>query len=363
VRRLHAALLAALVTLAALVPCRALAERIQGALTPDISDAPWCEGIVFDIDIEEPEPFPSPIPRYQTAYADVSAARLRALTAKYGLPKPEKETWYNGRDDINRRNFVFCEANYARYKLYTYPWGSRSGIDGHPQEEKLRAAMAVCRQFLEEAGITGIEEPYFIVRRLHDDRKHILGEDPPPDAYDLSLERDMRVDGDRFTGIGFRYTLGGLPIAVLGLYDPEQPNRKEGYYDSWGGMTVRDDGVITHFELTNYREVTRELEPYTGPVVPWPDAVDTVLNLLVHHTYAQDAGRERHLLDDYTRVRVSSVSPSLAYTPSGRTFAVWEIVLEAERRMEDGRLGYLSYTQYVNAVTGQLADAGEDMTP
>ena len=39
-----------------LIPTFAHAERIEQILLPDISEAPWCKGIVFELSLDEPKP-------------------------------------------------------------------------------------------------------------------------------------------------------------------------------------------------------------------------------------------------------------------------------------------------------------------
>lgn len=345
-----------LVALAMLLLCAsASAEQIMRTLEPDLSDAPWCAETVFAIDMEEPEDFPSPIPCYQTTYARLDVAKLRALLAERGMEKPSGESWYNGRDDVNRRNYVFEEQNNMRYQLYAYPWGLPVWTSDAQRQEEARAATEICRAFLEDAGITGIEMPFFTVKRTADREVYQNNDE---------LLVEMGVDGNRFTGIGFRYTLGGLPVAVPGLYDPEQPDRRDGYCDSWGTMTVRDDGVITAFELTNYRQIEQELAPYAGKVIPWEQAVDTVLNEMIHWTTTTFGGNgPQHTAQDYQRVIVRRVEAALAITPGGTTFPVWAIGLEIEEAHETWGVYRYSMTQHVNAITGEFADAGEDMTP
>lgn len=353
-----------LLLLICFLPAWAAAEQIEQVLSPDISGAPWCEGIVFDMVMEEPEAFPSPIPCYQTEYAEVNVKQIRALMEQYGLPKPDGETWYNGKDEINKRNYVFAEMNNGRYQLYSYPWGMRMEIAGHPQEEKLRAAMEVCRRFLSESGIGGIEEPYYVVQRIHEHRQSNSFGRNEADAYQAAIDEKQGVSGDRFTGIGFRYTLDGLPVAVLALYDPTDADRRDGYFDSWGAMTIRDDGVITHFELRNYRAIAKELEPYDGLVCSWEEAVQTMLDKMIHHTQAERGGAEAtHWLEDHERLRIVHVEPNLAVAPGGTTFPVWAVVYEEQYRLENGKIYYNSGVQYVDARTGKPAEAGEDMMP
>lgn len=341
-------LLALLLAMMSLCTC-ASAERIVRTLEPERSDAPWCENIAFDMDMEEPENFPCPIPCYQTKYADVDVDKLLELLAERGMPKPEKESWYKGRDDISRRNFVFKEKNHLRYQLYAYPWGLPVWTADTQKQEQANAAVEICRAFLENAGIMQIEWPYFTVKRAAD-----------KPVYERNAETDE--ENNIFTGIGFRYTLGGLTVAVPGLCDPEHPEGREEYYDSWGSMTVRDDGVITAFELTNYREVEQELAPYGGAVIPWEQAVDTVLNEMIHWTYTVfgESG-PKHIVESYRRVSVKRVEPALALTPGGRSFPVWAVGLEIEEEHEEWGSYRYSMTQHVNAITGEFADAGEEL--
>ena len=347
----------AFLLLISLLPAWALAEKIEAALSPDLSGAPWCEGILWDMVLEEPQDFPFPIPCYQTEYAKVNVGHIRALLAQYGLPRPDKEKWYNGEDAVNRRNYVFAEMDHGRYQLYAYPWGVRTETAGHPQEEKLRAATEICRQFLCEAGISGIEEPYCVVQRYHEyGQGNSLGVNDP-DENQAYLDEIRRVAGDRFTGIGFRYMLGGLPVATLALYDPTVADRKDSYFDSWGAMTVRDDGVITHFELRNYRRVARELEPYDGPVCSWQEAVQAVLRHLIGETEAS------FQLHNCEHLRITHTEPSLAISPGGTTFPVWAIVCEAQYRLDNGSAYCSSSVRYVDARTGKPAVPGENMTP
>lgn len=325
----------------------ASAERIVRTLNPDGADAPWCAEIIFDMDMEEPESFPSPIPCYQTSYAEIPTDRLLELLAERGLPKPEKESWYNGRDDISQRNYAFMEKNHLRYQVYAYPWGLPVWTADAEKQEEAKAAVDICRAFLEDVGITGIEWPYFTVKRAVDQPIYA---------------RNTAEESNCFTGIGFRYTLGGLPVAVPGLCDPNQPDRRDEYYDSWGTMTVRDDGIITAFALTNYREIEQELTPYTGSVISWEQAVDTALNEMLQWTYT-DFGESgpKHTAEDYRHVSVKRVEPALALTPGGRTFPVWAIGLEIEEAHEEWGSYIYSITQHVNAITGQIASAGEEL--
>lgn len=333
----------------------ASAERIVRTLNPDISDAPWCRDIVFAMDMEEPTAFPSPIPYYQTTYAQLDIAKLRALLAEQGLSKPEGERWLNGRDDVNRHNYAFYEEDHMRYQLYAYPWGLPVWTVDEQRQEQAQAATEICRAFLEAAGITGIETPFFTVKRTAD---------RPVYAQNAELDASTGLDGNHLTGIGFRYTLGGLPVAVVGLYDPEQPDRRDGYCDSWGTMTVRDDGVITAFQLTNYREIEKELTPYEGEVVSWEQAVDVMLEEMIHRTYTVfGQSGPRHTVEDYRRVTVKRVEAALALTPSGKTFPVWAIGLEIEEDSEQWGSYRYTMTQHVHAITGEFADAGEDMSP
>lgn len=345
-----------LFVLAMLLLCAgAGAEQITRTLSPDLSDAPWCEGVVFALDLEEPEGFPSPIPCYQTTYAQIDMAKLRALLAERGMEKPAGEGWYNGSDDVNRRNFVFEEQNNMRYHIYAYPWGLPVWTSDAQRQEEARAATEICRAFLEDAGITGVETPFYMVKRTADRAVYQNNDE---------LLVEMGIDGNRFTGIGFRYTLGGLPVAVPGLYDPEQPNRRDGYCDSWGTMTVRDDGVITAFELTNYRQIKQELSPYAGDVIPWVQAVDAVLSEMIHWTTTTfGADGPLHPAQAYQRVTIKRAEAALAITPSGKTFPVWAIGLEIEESSETYGVYRYTTTQHVNAITGAFADVGEDMTP
>ena len=333
------------------------AERIHAALSPDVTGVPRCAQTVFEIDMETPRAFPSPIPQYALRYAQVDVPKLRALTAQYGMKAPEGERFLNGPDDMNSRNFVFCEENAGRYQLFSYPWGARTRLEGHPQRDKLRAAQEVCRSFLEQAGIGGVEEPYYIVQRTGG-RGHLgelsagnsLGENPPPDEYDGILAREDGLADDEYTGIGFRYTLGGLPVAVQALRETQDDGS---FADAWGQMTVRDDGAITAFELWNVREIDRELEAYAGPVCPWERAVDAAVEAFVRESRADD--------DVCLRLRVSEVEPGLAVTAGGTTFPVWMICLETEeiageRHTAAGEHIYLSRTAYVDARTGEIAE-------
>ena len=357
-------MIAALLLLISLLPVWATAEKIEKTLSPDIADAPWCEGIIFDMVMEQPQDFPFPIPCYQTEYAQVDVKRIRTLLEQYGLPKPDKEKWYNGEDEINMRNYVFAEMNYGRYQLYSYPWGARMEIEGHPQEEKLQTAVDICQHFLADAGIAGIEEPYYVVQRIREYRQSNAFGSNVVDEYQTALDEKQGVSGDQFTGIGLRYTLGGLPVAVLALYDPQVKDRKDSYFDSWGAMTIRDDGIITHFELRNYRTIEKELEPYAGPVCSWEDAVSAVLDKMINHTQIlRGESEESHWLEDHERLRIVHVEPSLAISPGGTTFPVWAVVYEEQYRLKDGTPYYNSGVQYVDARTGKPTDAGEDMMP
>lgn len=79
-------------------------------------------------------------------------------------------------------------------------------IKNHNQEENLQIAANRCHAFLQAAGITGIEEPYHVIIRNHDyEAGNSLGKNPAPDAYTLSLDKQRRIDGDKYTGIGFRF--------------------------------------------------------------------------------------------------------------------------------------------------------------
>ena len=349
----------ALVTLFLLMalPLAASAERIHRALSPDVSDMPQCAEIVFEIDMEKPDTFPNPIPQYELRYADINAKGLRNLIAEYGINVPDGERFLNGRDDINKRNFVFCEENHGRYQMYSYPWGARTLIEGHPQEETLHAAMEICRSFLAQAGISAIEEPYYIVQRTGGyghlgelSAGNSLGRNPPPDEYERMLANEHGLGGDDYTGIGFRYMLGGLPIAVQALGSVSE---EAGIADAWGQMTVRDDGKIAAFELWNYREIARELEPYSGSVCTWEDAVHAVLEEYIHALYPNSG-------EACLRVRISQVEPGLAVTHEGTTFPVWMVCLETEEiggpeMNSPGAWIYFSRTCYVDARTGKAA--------
>ena len=349
------ALMALLMLIA--LPMMTSAERIQRTLSPDVSDMPQCADTVFEIDMEEPAAFPNPIPQYALRYADINAKKLRELIAEYGIKASDGERFLNGRDDVNNRNFVFCEENSGRYQMYSYPWGIRMSIEGHSQEGKLRAAMEVCRSFLTQAGITDVEEPYYIVQRTGGygyfgecGAGNSLGNNPPPDEYDRMLAVEHGLADDDYTGIGFRYTLGGLPIAVQALDDvPEKAN----IVDAWGQMTVRDDGSISAFELWNYREVERELEPYSGAICSWEDAIRAALDEYIHVICPSSD-------EDCLRVRISQVEPGLAVTAQGTTFPVWMVCLETEeigglQRSSPCARIYFSRTSYVDARTGKVA--------
>jgi len=341
-----------------LIPTFAHAERIELVLSPDISAAPWCKGIVFELSLDVPDQFPSPILCYETTHADLNVATIQTLLDEYGMPKPEKEKWYNGPDDLNKRNYVFCEKNNAYHALFAYPWGMKRQIKNHDQEEKLQIAANRCHAFLQAASITGIEEPYHVIIRNHDyEAGNSLGKNPAPDAYTLSLDKQRRIDGDKYTGIGFRFELGNLPLAIQSFDNPAIDTSNATHFDCWGQMTIRDDGAITKLELWNYRTIKRELDAYSGPVCSWQDAVDAMLDMLIHHTIPQQGKTEEsHWLDDYTHLKITDVEPSLALTPSGKTFPVWTITHEYKQAFDDGSHYYGSGTLYVNAVTGSIAE-------
>ena len=291
---------------------------------------------------------------------ELDISTIRTLLNKYGMPKPEKEKWYNGPDELNKRNYVFCEKNNSYYALLAYPWGMKRQIKNHSQENMLQAAVDRCSVFLQAAGLTEIEEPYHIVIRNHDyEMGNSLGYNPAPDEYTLSIDKRQRIDGNTYTGIGFRFKLGDLPVAVQTLSNPCIDNSNIPHFDCWGQMTIRDDGVITKFELWNYRTIKKELDAYSGPVCSWQDAVDTMLDMLIHHTTIQwGETEESHWLDDYTHLKITDVEPSLALTPSGKTFPVWTITYEYKQVFDDGSNYFGSGTLYFNAITGEIAEQG-----
>ena len=338
---------ALLLTLICLLPAVAGAERIEGVLSPDLSNAPWCEGIVFDMFMQEPEDFPSPVPMFETEMAALDEERLRSLLETYGMPMPDGERWYNGADRLNRRNYVFSEMNHGRYQLYSNPWGIRSTVDAEEHE----TALSICRQFLAQAGIGNIEEPYYRIQRGNTARTSTL-DGAGIELADINL---YPKEGDeRYTGIGFRYRLGGLPVAVELLDEPGQQHTEESLAPVYGSMTVSDEGLITQFELWNMPAVVKEFPSYSGPLCTWEEAVDAVLNKLVNHTYP---GGERHWLDGYQHLRIVAVEPNLALTPQGTTFPVWAVVYEyigPFSSAQDGSGVYNSGVQYVDARTGKM---------
>ena len=340
-------IVAFLLVLICLLPAVAMAERIERILSPDLGYAPWCEGIVFDMVMEEPDDFPSPVPMFETKVAELDESHLRSLLETYGMPRPDGERWYNGPDRLNQRSYVFSEMNHGRYQLYNNPWGIRSQIDTKVHT----TALDVCKNFLSEASITDIEEPYYRVQR---------GNAPRTSTFDSAgtaiadLNLYPAAGNERYTGIGFRYMLGGLPVAVELLDEPGQPQTEESLAPVYGSMTVSDEGFITQFELWNMPAVVKELPPYSGPLCTWEKAVDTVLSKLVKHTYP---GGEGHWLDGYQHLRIVAVEPNLALTPQGTTFPVWAVVYEYigqfPSAQEGGRV-YNSGVQYVDARTGEM---------
>lgn len=79
-----------LFVLAMLLLCAgAGAEQITRTLSPDLSDAPWYEGVVFALDLEEPEGFPQPDPLLSDdiradRYGEAARAARRARHGKAG---------------------------------------------------------------------------------------------------------------------------------------------------------------------------------------------------------------------------------------------------------------------------------------
>lgn len=338
---------ALLLVLTCMFPAFASAETIERILTPDVSNAPWCEGIIFDMIMETPKSFPASIPMFETEVAVLDENHMRSLLTDHGMPTPDNERWYNGSDKLNRRSYVFCEMNHGRYQLYSNPWGIRSVID----TEEHNAALSICREFLAEAGIDQIEEPYYRVQRGNTPRTSTF-DSTKMTLSDLNL---YPADGnERYTGVGFRYELGGLPIAVELLDEPGQRQSDESLAPVCGSMTISDEGLITQFELINMPSVTKTLEPYAGPICAWEDAVETVLNRLINHTYS---GGEKHWLDGYQHVRIVAVEPNLALTPQGKTFPVWAVVyeyIEQLSSLQDGGCVYNSGVQYVDVRTGEM---------
>lgn len=340
-------IVALLLVLICLLPAVAMAERIEIVLSPDLSHAPWCEGIVFDMSMQEPDDFPSPVPMFETKMAEPDEAHLRDLLETYGMTRPDGERWYNGADRLNRRNYVFSEMNHGRYQLYSNPWGIRSRIDN----KEHATALCICKNFLSEAGIGQIEKPYYRVQRGNAPRTSTFDSAGTAIA-DLNL---YPADGnERYVGIGFRYMLGGLPVAVELLDEPGRQHTEESLAPVYGSMTVSDEGFITQFELWNMPSVVKELSPYSGPLCTWEKAVETVLNKLVNHTFP---GGERHWLDGYQHLRIVAVEPNLALTPQGTTFPVWAVVYEYigqfSSAQDDSRV-YNSGVQYVDARTGEM---------
>lgn len=335
-----------LLVLVCLLPALAAAEPIERTLTPDLADAPWCEGIVFDMRMEPPQGFPSAIPMFRTQTAELDEAAIRSLLEVYGMSKPQGERWYNGADRINQYNYVFSEMNHGRYQLYRYPWGIRSAVD----EKEHEAALSVCRRFLKAAGIDDVEEPYYRVQRGNAPRVSTF-EGAGTELGDINL---YPKDGaEQYTGIGFRYTLGGLPVAVEVLDPPDQPSTEDSLAPVYGSMTVSDEGVITQFALERMPTILKTLEPYTGTVCTWEEAVETVLHKLIHHT-ASDG--ETHWLDGYTHVCVIGAEPNLALDPYGNTFPVWAVEIEYICKSPSARNGepvYNSWTLYVDARSGE----------
>lgn len=340
-------IIALLLALVCLLPTVAMAERIERVLSPDLSNAPWCEGIVFDIVMEEPDDFPSPVPVFETAIAELDESHLRSLLKTYGMPRLAGERWYNGPDRINRRSYVFSEMNHGRYQLYSNPWGIRSQID-----TKVHAtAFNICKNFLSEASIGQIEEPYYRVQLGNTSRTSTF-DGAGTTLADINLY--PKEGNERYIGIGFRYMLGGLPVAVELLDEPSQQHTEESFAPVYGSMTISDEGFITQFELWNMPAVVKELPPYSGLLCTWEKAIDTVLSKLVNHTYP---GGEGHWLDGYQHLRLVAVEPNLALTPQGTTFPVWAIVYEYIAQFpsaQDGGRVYNSGVQYVDARTGEM---------
>lgn len=338
---------ALLLVLICLFPPVAMAEKIERILSPDLSNAPWCTGVIFDMFMEEPDDFPSPVPMFQTEIAELDEAHLRSLLETYGMPMPDGERWYNGADRLNRRNYVFSEMNHGRYQLYSNPWGIRSRVDN----KEHATALCICKNFLSEADIGQIEEPYYRVQRGNTSRTSTF-DGAGTMLTDINLY-PKEGNEQRYTGISFRYMLGGMPVAVELLDEPSQQHTEDSFAPAYGSMTVSDEGLITQFDLWNMTAVVKELPPYSGPLCTWKKAVDTVLSKLVNHTYP---GGESHWLDGYQHLRIVAVEPNLALTPQGTTFPVWAVVYEYIGQFpsaQDGGRVYNSGVQYVDARTGK----------
>ena len=337
----------ALLLMLCLFPACAGAETIERMISPDLTNAPWCEGIVFDMLMEEPKAFPSNVPMFEVGVAELDEAYLRGLLETYGMPKPEGERWHNGSDPLNGRSYVFSEINHGRYQLYSYPWGIRTQIN----EKENEAALAMCRRFLTEADIAQVEEPYYRAQR---------GNTPRSSTFDgagtaiADLNLYPAEENEHYTGIGFRFLLGGLPVAVELLDETGQQRTDKSLAPVYGSMTISDDGFITQFDLWNMPAVVKELEPYSGPLCTWETAVDAVLDRIIHHTYP---GNEKHWLDGFQHLRIVAVEPNMALTPQGNTFPVWAVVFEYKAHFsaaQDGDPVYNSWVQYVDARTGEM---------
>ena len=335
----------------------ACAERIERRIFPDVSDVPECQAIVFDMSLEKPEDFPFPVPCYQTAYAAVDIPKIRALLDECGLPKPEGERWMKGRDDINRRNIVFGEVDHGYYQLHMWPDPPCRESKNHPKSKEIEQAEQICLNFLEAAEIDNIKTPFSVVMRTDEYMGNSLGRSRFSAARESDVQeyrRWKKIDNDEFTGIGFCYQLGGLPVAVSGLYDPTIADRKDTYSNYYGQMTVRDDGVITYFELNNARKIVKELPAHTERLCSWEEAADEAINYCIYGKYFSDA---------YTRVRVCAVEPNLAITPGGQTFPVWRVEVETEQKEPELEYYYFTFSIYVDARTGKMVPEGENMTP
>lgn len=334
----------------------ARAERIVESIELDGNGTPWCAHVVWDIDMEAPDDPPAEIPQAKTRYATLSLGPIRAAMADYAAA-PVERRWRNGRDDLNRFNYLYwAEDGGTDLDVYLFPAGVRLPYPDHPMQETLDEASDVLRAFLTEAGIA-FEEPFYRVGRDGDDLYTSL---TGLCKNEGSLSTIPPVEDA--TGIAFRYTLCGLPVAVQGIYDPEVEGRRDVYYERYGQATVTDAGRIRSLRLSNYHEVVRMLEPDTEPVIPWREAVLAAVRAEaarpLTNAWPEDGGPASWWAD-IERVRVAGAELCIAISPAGRTFPVWGVVLE-----EDYVGDYaFSSTRYVDAHTGAPCEEGEDWTP
>ncbi|WP_102410336.1 hypothetical protein [Beduinella massiliensis] len=334
----------------------ARAERVQEQIELDPHKTPWCAHVVWDIDMEAPDEPPAGIPQAQTRYATLPLGPIRRAMAAYA-EEPVERRWLNGRDDLNRMNYLYWSKEGGTYRdVYLFPAGVRLPYPNHPMQETLDEASDVLRAFLTEAGIE-FEYPFYRVGRDGDGLyTSLTGLCEQDDSLrTIPLVKDA-------TGIAFRFTLGGLPVAEQGIYDPQVEGRRDVYYERYGQATVTDAGRIRSLRLSNAHEVVRMLEPDTAPVIPWREAVMTAVRAEAADPRTIDGpegGGTASAWAEVERERVAGAELCIAISPTGRTFPVWGVVLEADYV---GGYAY-SGTRYVDAHTGAACEAGEDWTP